>query len=669
MPTTVFGVLKRAERECWQGRPRQGHRGGGREFPLSCLPEVARAALFERIVEAAPPLSVPATGTDVAVIEPAALADWQRETATARKALVDEAQRIGAAIGVDRAIRNLVRLAAASELPEHLQRLVPVANQKSGKEGKRTLSRRSLYRWIALAEQSFVALAPAAPRTAPIPAWAPALIKLWQQPQQHSLAFHLEQLAQYLPPGVQPPSYDAARRFMTKLGNVEKMRGRMGPRELKSIRPYVKRDTSHMWPGDCYTADGHTFDAEIAHPAHGRPFRPEITTVLDVATRRAVGWSAGLNESTWAVLDAQRNAIETGGVCSLWYVDNGGGYRNAMQSNDVVGFAARLGITITHSLPYNSQARGLMERSHKTIWVAAAQALPTYMGALMDREARHNVFKLTRRDIKAVGTSRLLMPWREFLTYCQEQIDGYNNKPHRGLPKLRDQVSGRMRHMSPNEAWQQAINEGWHPVMVEPAEAADMFRPYKLCKTARGMVQLFNNSYFSAALEEFHGDQVQVGYDIHDASRVWVRDGAGRLICVAEFEANRKAYFPQTVIDQAAEKRAAGRIRRAEVRIEEAQAELRPPQLIDQSTGADLVPLVIEPELEKVPVLLQREDRRPMFDTDPEKYRWLQMSGTELTLDDERWIAEYKRTSEYRDLFGDSDEGNGGEDFLEAAAR
>ena len=55
-----------------------------------------------------------------------------------------------------------------------------------------------------------------------------------------------------------------------------------------------KRDTSNYKPlGVC---DGHSFKAKVAHPAHGRPFKPEICAIIDAATRVVVGWSTGLTE-------------------------------------------------------------------------------------------------------------------------------------------------------------------------------------------------------------------------------------------------------------------------------------------------------------------------------------------------------------------------------------
>ena len=114
------------------------------------------------------------------------------------------------------------------------------------------------------------------------------LLSLWQQPQKPTLAAALDRLHGNLPPHILPASYSQARRFLDKMSARDREAGRMGSREIKNIRAYVKRDSSQMWPGDAYTADGHTLDAEVAHPAHGRAFRPELTTVIDIA--RQIPW-------------------------------------------------------------------------------------------------------------------------------------------------------------------------------------------------------------------------------------------------------------------------------------------------------------------------------------------------------------------------------------------
>lgn len=674
----VLGVSKssacdRANREAWPFEESAVRGGKKRLYQLSNLPKNIREAILHHNVKNTQSSEVATIShTDIAIVKTNTvlapsheLKDWQRKAAEARSAIIGEIKRLSGAAGTEKAIQAVIALAANNELPEQLQRLVPVANVKAGKHGKRTLSRTSIFRWMREAEQGFAALAPKNNAEMKVPVWAPPLLSLYQQPQKPTLKKCLDDLM--LPEGVSAPSYWAAQRFIDKMSKLDLARGRMLPRELKNVRAFVRRDTSQMWPGDAYTADGHTFDAEIAHPKHGKSFRPEITSVLDIATRKCTGWSVDLAESTWSVLDALRCSVEICGIPSIFYVDNGSGFKNELMSDEATGFMARLGISLTHSLPYNSQARGIIERSHQTLWVAGAKELPTYMGAAMDREAKQAAFKITRRDINAVGTSRLLMPWHEFVRWCKGTVDAYNNRPHRSLPKVADPVTGKTRHQTPNEAWAAAMAQGWEPMMLADNEAADLFRPYKIGKTHRAEVRLFGNIYFNKALEHYHGEQVRIGYDIRDAERVWVRDMEGRLICVAEFEANKTAYFPVSQQQAADEKRAAGRIKRAQAKIDEAEEELNSPQVIEFNSPVLVpeaalpqqkitvgVPQIIAPQLPENAVYLPVP--RPMFTTDAAKYRWLRINASQVTMQDDTWLDWYCNTDEWDDLFGGVEE-------------
>ncbi|MDR2220983.1 MAG: Mu transposase C-terminal domain-containing protein, partial [Methylobacillus sp.] len=245
------------------------------------------------------------------------------------------------------------------------------------------------------------------------------------------------------------------------------------------------------------------------------------------------------------------------------------------------------------------------------------------------------------------------------MQWCQAQVDVYNDKPHRALPKIYDDSTGKKRHQTPNEAWAQAIAEGWEPTSVETHEADDLFRPYKEAKTHRAEVRLFNNLYFHPDLEHHHGESVRVGYDIHDASRVWVRDQSGRLICVAEFEANKRSYFPQSFIAQAAQKRAEGKISRAQVKIDEAEQELNPQQLLEHQAAIELPVMTIEHDVQPIEVpasnVVKIPEKRPIFDTDASKYRWLTRNFGQRHIEDDRWLEWYRTTSEWEDLFGDKE--------------
>lgn len=310
LPSTDRAIQMRAKREVWESRKRAA-RGGGFEYPVATLPETAQAALRKRHLTAhSKALVAQAASTAVARIDPAGLKTYQRDTMQARAAILAHIDALVlAGSSLSKAINALVGMAKAGELPPGLAELMAVANARAG--AGRTLSRATVYNWIearAKAGGNAVALAPSAPAEEPIPEWAGRLMDYYARPTKPSLAWAVEQLAKELRADL-VPSYDQARRFLMKLDTISRNVGRMGPRALKSYRAYVARDTSELWPTAVYVADGHCFDAEVSHPRHGRPFRPEITTVVDVYTRRIVGWAIGLSENKWDVSAAAVRAF------------------------------------------------------------------------------------------------------------------------------------------------------------------------------------------------------------------------------------------------------------------------------------------------------------------------------------------------------------------------
>ncbi len=189
----------------------------------------------------------------------------------------------------------MVARARAGSLPEHLQRQVADANARAGKAGNRTLSPMTLYRWRAEAKRGVSALAPLAPAPAPVPAWGSALLSARAKPSQPKLAAAMRtHLPELLPEGVAAPSYSAARRFLERVSIVDRERGRRGPNGLLAVQGFKRRSTDGLQPLDVVTADGHTFKADVAHPMHGNPFKPEVCALMDTATRYVFGWSAGL---------------------------------------------------------------------------------------------------------------------------------------------------------------------------------------------------------------------------------------------------------------------------------------------------------------------------------------------------------------------------------------
>lgn len=491
----------------------------------------------------------------------------------------------------------------------------------SAVDRKKGLALRTLQLWFSMRDEGGVqALAPKPKKkkkTVTELPWFSGFLKFYARPAKPSIQHALDQYKRSLDDASLAPTYKQVRRALAKLGAVDRHRGREGAQTLKARLAYVSRNTSDLMPTSVYTADGKTFDAEIAHMLTGQPFRPELTSVLDVATRKCVGFSVSLKENCIAVADALRLASCDHGIPAIFYVDNGPGYKNKHFDGDTTGMMARLGCSKMHSRAYNSQARGIIERFNGSVWNPLAKELPTYVGKDMDKEARKRAFQKTRKDVSAVGSSQLLLDWDEFIERCFEAIDRYNNNPHSDHPKIRDPETGRKRHMTPNEAWDRHVEQGFEPVQVTQAEADELFRPYVIRTVRRCLIEWNTNTFFHTDLEQHHGSKVAIGFDVKDGSKVWVReldrvDGEtipGRLICVAEFAGNETRYVPKSFEDTAIERRAKAQLRLIGRKADKVEDQLRGHLFLENTASqpmeilADPISEIREPE----PALLEVE--------------------------------------------------------------
>ena len=505
-PHSEDAAKRRIKRDGWDGlgphmaRLRAATGGWpGMEYHVSLLPEALQAAIsgtaFRGVALAAQEQDAEADRRRMAALRIAALASGPRAVMEARAEVLLAIEGYGAAKGLSRpaSIRAFLAaqdawlcrqeieaardagqfltddqaLALTSPLELTWERgfhLKPEAlAQANDRAGEARIGRTALYDWFKARDGGGVlALAPKPTRVdAPIPDAFFDFMRFYAVPSKPSLAdAHREYLrASAGREGVQPMTLtlEQARRILKhKLNHIEKNVGREGVLTLKARLPYVTRTTDDMWPTTIYTADGKTFDAEVADPVSQKPMRPEITSVLDVATRKCVGYAVSRKENVIAVTEALRRSCSAHGICAIFYTDRGAGYKNKAFDADVGGLMARLGITKMHALPYNSQAKGIVERFNH-VWNDVAKRFPSYMGRDMDKEARQTFHKVTRLEIKTFGQSSKLPTWAEFIAAVEAGISAYNDRPHSGLPKFEDPATGKRRHMTPNEAWDMTI--------------------------------------------------------------------------------------------------------------------------------------------------------------------------------------------------------------------
>ncbi len=610
--------------------PRRTRRDGAHLYRIDDLPAPLREAALA--VSAADDPAPAGEGIDGA--------DPADRRAAARLALLAEVDRLARSLGsIVLARRNLVETVRTGNDP----RLAALAREAMAR--RRRLSVRTLERWAEHRDDP--AMLEVHGRAAGVPDWLDPFLAIWSRPSKPSVAFSYETLRRQRP-DLALPSVRTVQRTVARLGAVTRARGRMGPRELKTVRPYIARDFRELEPADVYIADGHTHDQLVLHPITGKPFRPEIIAVVDVATRRCVGWSTGIAESAWLVADALRHACGTA-VPAVFYTDRGSGFCNMHMDDPATGVLARLGIRHETSLPYNSQARGVVERFHASCWIRGARLHAGYVGRDMDPEARKRVDRAVKRDLWVRGTTDLVPSWRAFVAWCDEQVRAYNARPHGSLPRIVDPATGRRRHMTPDEAWRDATSRGFVPEVPAARELDALFRPHVERTVRRGCVQLFDGTYFSRDLEEWHGRRVLVAYDVHDPKTVWVSDGEGRRICTAELDGNLVPYMPKNRIEAAREAHAQARLARLERRAKDVRAEL--------GCASEIVPMPAESDPERRREIVRSfEPADEPEETRTERYRrWRTIDrrlrrGDEVPDEDARWHAIWPETPEGRNM-------------------
>ncbi|MFG5411408.1 Mu transposase C-terminal domain-containing protein, partial [Piscinibacter sakaiensis] len=277
--------------------------------------------------------------------------------------------------------------------------------------------------------------------------------------------------------------------------------------------------------------DGHSFKAKVRHPDHGAPFTPEVTVVIDAATRLICGWSASLSENMIAVGDALRHAVGNCGVPAVVYSDNGAGETGRQIDCPVSGIMARLGTEHRTGLPGHPQGRGLIERSWKTHMIECARQFGTYMGSDADsgtykraaaelaREQR--ALKRRQQTGEVVKLSTKAPSWAQFVEAVERQVQSYNAEHrHRGLPRHEDGPHEGKR-MTPSEAWAQMLDPS-RQIKLPALDLRLLFMPAVLRTAQRGEVAFFNQHYQAPELMRVDGQQVSVRYDIHDPSFVMV---------------------------------------------------------------------------------------------------------------------------------------------------
>lgn len=515
--------------------------------------------------------NVPAVMPTAKVLALRARDPWREATERARQiaiaredVLLNLKARILPGVSVDKAIKSLQADADAGYLRPHLAMQL---NLVTTRKGRITPGRNTLYEWLAAYEaDGRIGLLPEYKGRVIEAAgwWGPAL-EYFNQPSKPSMASVYHDLVEVDGFAV---SYDQVRGYLT---GVPAMLGRNSPARIGkklyklSQKAYIRRSTENALAGDVYVADGYRADVYLAHPVTGDIWRPELTVSMDMRSRVIVHWRADEHEGTYAVQNMWAECFARWNhVPPFLYVDNGSGYKNALMSDDMVGFYGRAGVQqVIHAIPGNPHGKGWIERFFRT---AKEDFLKMWMPVFYcGDDMAPEVLQHTVREIKA---GRLTLPSLEqFSTAFNAWLVRYHNRPH---PENK--------YVTRAALWAELVPIPPHTGVTELKRQAVLLT-VKKASVAHG-----KRAYGHPELHAFNGEKLVLEYDLMDDRVGVMRTQEGRWICDANLIVAMDAIAPNR-LEEKRQNRVDDAMKRLQKKMDEQQA--RSGRVIDADAVAD----------------------------------------------------------------------------------
>jgi len=470
-------------------------------------------------------------------------------------------------MGMEKAVKALNAGYADGSLSPNLQHAIAHCNDKMNDARSGKLSCRSVQRWQEAANNNGHCIPKKTRVETPWDAvyWVALFLACYRKPQKPNMreahaAFEQAWAEQGFTQKC--PSYDAVYQLRKRIPKVILEMGRSTGSELAALKPFIRRDWSGM-SNEVWVGDGHSFKAKVRHPEHGYAFAPEVTVIIDAASRYIVGWAFSLSENQIAVSEALGQGMLKHGKPLIYYSDNGSGQTAKTIDHPAGGMLARLGVHHETGIPGNPQGRGIIEGLWDITAIAVAKTLPTFQGTGMDGET-------LRKNTQAINSAKnkglvpeFVTQWQVFIDKCEAQFDWYNTQHKHSA------LGGK----TPSEVYHTNFDERWGIALTDD-EKINLYRPFVERIPARGEVRWINNIYFHQALAELPDKtKVRVAYDLHDANQVWISDLQGRFICEAVWDGNKRDAFPVSLKDKLKDERIDGMVKRAQDKIDMAHAE------------------------------------------------------------------------------------------------
>ena len=384
MPTTARRVLERAKREAWPARPRTA-RGGGSEYPISCLPALTQAALADKVLSAAPASSALSFSADAGASFSSSRGTREAEgmRTSASGSIPDPRSEHLAALFDSRP--ESIKAEARSRLTV-VQEYFALLDHQVAREAalevvtkKHAISEATLGRYLALvkgrpASEWLHELAPAyAGRVATAEMSADAWEALKadylrpERPSARACIARLQRIAGAR--GWTLPSTRTLLRRLEKLPRSVVVMKREGMKAARALFPAQQRDKAALAALQVINGDGYKHNLWVRFP-DGEIVRAKTWFWQDVYSSKLLAWRTDKTEHTDVIRLSFGDLVEAYGIPGAVVIDNtlaaanktmSGGVRHRfrfkVRDDEPDGVFKLLGVSVHWATPGHGQAK------------------------------------------------------------------------------------------------------------------------------------------------------------------------------------------------------------------------------------------------------------------------------------------------------------------------
>lgn len=181
-----------------------------------------------------------------------------------------------------------------------------------------------------------------------------------------------------------PPSYSTVRSYLQSLPKAVSTLAREGERAFdEKCAPFLIRKIEAVTPNQVWVSDHCKHDVWVRNDGffpgidRDQALRPWLTAILDMRSRKIVGWVWNATPSSHTISSAIHNAVIESGIPTTFYIDNGKDYEKVGKidlSEQCSGVLSRLGIAPQYCLPKHPQSKlieswfATLHKRFDTIW-------------------------------------------------------------------------------------------------------------------------------------------------------------------------------------------------------------------------------------------------------------------------------------------------------------